>query len=364
MNLKIMYQLREEIATQMPSLNKWQRENLAMFALGVVKAEHCVQSKVARALRRVGKRASIERRMQRFMDNDHLSLENAQEEWSRWVLKAWGGQEVILLVDETHLGENMRAMVVGIAYEGRCIPLAWQCYQAETYPEEGQVKLITQLLQRIKTNLPETICPLIQADRGIGTSPDLIREVMALGWRYLFRVQGSSKMIEEDGRIYALGQVIGPGEVWEGSGTVFKKRGQIAAHVRVIWDENQKEPWSLVTNDPTLTGREYALRNWQEQGFRDLKSGGWQWNHSHVWMPDHADRLLLVLTLAYAWVLSLGSYFIHTGHAAPLRTERDGRQRRRLSVFREGLEHLDQMIRRRHIVCLKLLFVPDKRLGP
>ncbi len=43
----------------------------------------------------------------------------------------------------------------------------------------------------------------------------------------------------------------------------------------------------------------------QEQGVRDLKSGGWQLQRSHVWHPDHAERLLLVLALAYTRILTV-----------------------------------------------------------
>lgn len=363
MNLQIMYQFSEEIAIQMPSLNKWQRDNLAIFSLGVVEAESCIQGKVARRLRGVGKRQTVERRFQRFVNNTHLPLEKSQKEWTHWVVKSLVNQELILLVDETQLGNHVSAMVVGVAYEGRCIPLVWRCYQkGTTYPEEGQVQLIVELLKRVKAGLPAGADPLLQADRGIGTSPDLIKAVDGLGWRYLFRVQGSSKVIEAEGTEYALGSVIQPGESWAAEGLVFKKRGRIPAHVRVIWDEGQEEPWALVTNDPALTGREYARRVWQEQSFRDLKSGGWQWNQSHVWLPHHTERLLLVLAVAYAWVLALGTYFIHASLATPLRLRPDGSRRRRLSIFREGLDYLEVMSRQNHIVCLKLIFAPDKRL--
>lgn len=362
MNQQLMYQFSQEIAIQMPSLNKWQRDNLAIFSLGVVQAESCIQGKVAKRLRAVGKRQAVERRFQRFVSNDHLPLAKSQEEWTHWVVKSLVNQELILLVDETQLGDHVSAMVVGVAYEGRCIPLVWRCYQKAAYPHEGQVQLIMELLKRIQASLPAEADPLLQADRGIGTSPALIKAVDELGWRYLFRVQGSSKVIEADGTEYALGRVIQPGESWAAEGLVFKKRGRIPAQVRVIWDEDQEEPWALVTNDPTLTGREYAVRVWQEQSFRDLKSGGWQWNQSHIWFPHHTERLLLVLAVAYAWVLALGAYFIHAGQATPLRLRPDGSRRRRLSIFREGLDYLDFMSRQDHIVCLKLIFVPDKRL--
>ena len=98
-----------------------------------------------------------------------------------------------------------------------------------------------------------------------------------------------------------------------------------------------------MTNDPALTGFEYAQRNWQEQGFRDLKSGGWQWDKSHVWQPDHARRLLLLLVIAYGWLVALGSFVFATNQQARPKTLADGHQERRYSVFREGLFYWDRM---------------------
>lgn len=46
--------------------------------------------------------------------------------------------------------------------------------------------------------------------------------------------------------------------------------------------------------------------------FRDFKSNGWQWQRSHVRMPDHANRLWLAMALAYGWMLSLGTYVYQT----------------------------------------------------
>jgi hypothetical protein len=278
-------------------------------------------------------------------------------------VKCLVAEEVILLVDETHLGDHLSMMMVGVAYEQRCIPLAWRCYQPDDYPAEGQVQLITQLLHIVDEGLPEGCCPLLQADRGIGTSPDLIEEVERLGWRYLFRVQGTSKLVEADGTEYALRDVAEPGEIWSAQGQVFKRRGRVPASVRVIWEDRQDAPWALVTNDPALSGYEYAIRMWQEASFKDLKSGGWQWHRSHVWIPAHADRLMLILSLAYAWVLTLGAAFIEAGQATPLRRDAEGQPRRRLSLFREGLEHFHHMLRQRQFGCLRLRFVPDSRFS-
>ena len=104
----------------------------------------------------------------------------------------------------------------------------------------------------------------------------------------------------------------------------------VGALIKMAYDE----PWCLISDRADLTGREYACRNWQEQSFRDLKSGGWQWNHSHVWRPEHADRLLLVLWLAYALTLSFGWLAYHD---QALRTQATRGSRIRYSLFRLGL---------------------------
>jgi len=106
-------------------------------------------------------------------------------------------------------------------------------------------------------------------------------------------------------RTYA--RQVQPGEVWQQSGQIFKRRGRIPAPARALWGVGYNEPWALVTNDARLTGHEYARRNWQEQCFRDLKSGGWHWGDSRLRSPQHVANRLVLLVIAYTWVVALGS---------------------------------------------------------
>ncbi len=76
----------------------------------------------------------------------------------------------------------------------------------------------------------------------------------------------------------------------------------------LIWEVGQAEPWCLFTTVPRLLGHLYALRWWQEASFKDLKSGGWQWQASHLTDPQRMERLLLVMALAYAWCITLGTF--------------------------------------------------------
>jgi hypothetical protein len=362
MNCKLLYQWEQEITKHLPSLNSWQRANVALFSYGVVRAESCQQGAVARQVSCGERVDSALRRWRRFLSNVRFPLKEFFREWVAWVVRKLGQPTLTLLVDETKLADRIGVMLVGVAWEGRCIPLVWRTYRANSaadYPPEGQVEMIAGLLRTVQGGLPAGTDVLLLADRGIGTSPELCRAVAALGWRYLLRVTCQTKIITQAGD-RTIAQQVQPGEMWAASGLVFKHRGQVPAHARALWSVGYDEPWALVTNDDRLTGHEYARRNWQEQSFRDLKSGGWHWGESRVRHPDHVARLLVLLVLAYTWVVALGSQAVAAGRAQPLVRRADGSFRRLWSLFKEGLSFFVDVVQR-HAICQGLVFIPDKR---
>jgi hypothetical protein len=231
-------------------------------------------------------------------------------------------------------------MVVGIAYRGCCIPVAWWCYHEQSYPWVGQVGMIVELLEEVQRALQG--CPqakIIQVDRGIGTSPDLAKAILAMpGYDFLWRVQGSVhfRRTGQKGKTQALKNFARQDDPWSQKGEVFKKSGWIEVYAYVYWEKGYSDIWCLISNRADLCGQDYALRYWQEAAFRDLKSDGWNWQRSQVWNPDHADRLLLVMSIAYGWMLSYGTYCAEdeTRRRSVERTKEP-----RFSVFRLGLRY-------------------------
>jgi hypothetical protein len=361
MELQVLYQWTEKIATHIPSLNSWQVNNVALFSQGVAEAESCQQDAIARKVIGEEDVTSAARRLRRFLNNQSLDPVQFMKDWTEWVVNSYQGDQLNLLVDETKLNGTLGIMVVGLAWESRCIPLAWRCYKVDEYPQEGQVELIKQLLEPIHAAISDDWRVYLMADRGIGTSPDLCDVVDNLDWFYLFRVTCQTKLVT-DAAEYTIYQQVNEGERWQGSGRVFKQRGKIPAHARAIWSEGYDEPWALVTNDPSLTGDEYAKRNWQEQSFRDLKSGGWYWGESQARLPDHMDRLLILLVVAYGWMLALGSHAVQHGRTHHLISDESGELRRHYSLFKEGLHFFVEYVVRR-AKCPGLLFAPDVRLS-
>jgi hypothetical protein len=264
--------------------------------------------------------------------------------------------EIIVLVDLTKLSDRIDIMMVGLAYRGRCIPLAWRCLPGNQPWPDRQVTIIAELLEWVAAGIPAGIIPLVEADRGIGNSSDLMSVVDQMGWHFMFRVKISSTILLPSGEIVAFSTLTRPGKRWSGAGILFPTSHPTPVYAHLVWPRSQDEPWCVVTNAPHLSHRPYAQRNWQEQSFRDLKSGGWQWQHSQVRQLDHADRLILVLALAYAWVVSLGTRAIRGGK--DLRRLLVRGRRRRLSVFRFGLRYFYHLLRSQRLPPMSLFFRP------
>jgi hypothetical protein len=306
----------------------------------MVWARQRAPSKVAEKLGGRGKPDRVQRRLERFVDNERINWQHGCVAWSRWVLRRYGGKRLIIVVDETKLGQHLSVMLVGLAYRGCCVPLTWWAYDPKVWPM-GKVALITTLLGWVAQAVPAGVTLLVQADRGIGTSPDLVRGVAKLGWHYLFRVPQSVVRRHAGQERPLKHRVNAPGQAWSGKGQVVKKDGWLDTTVLGLWAIGYTAYWCLITNDPTAPGDDSALRYGQAAGFRDLKSASWQWQTSRMWSPDHANRLLLVMALATAWMLPLGPFALDAPELKPYFS--NGRVPT-YSLFRLGLRFFEALL--------------------
>jgi Transposase DDE domain len=334
---KALYHWNRAIATAFAPFSKPQARLLALFSAGVALARSCTLARVAEALWWTGKADSTERRLQRFLANPQVDWQAGCRCLARWVLSQLVCRQglVVLLVDETTLADHFKVMAVCLAYQGRAIPLAWWCYHQDRYPM-AQTQLIDTLLGWVAPALRPSWQVLVQVDRGLSNSPALLRKIEKRGWFYLVRVQRALQLRDQpEGPAVAFGQLLArPGQQWQGWVHVFKGAGFIHCRALAYWGKGHKEPWLLLTNYPPAQAPWYGWRMWEELAFRDFKSMGWQWQRSRVWQPEHANRLWLVLALAYAWMLSLGT---QGACLKEVRPELSRGRTRRHSLFALGL---------------------------
>lgn len=339
MNLEGLYRLSAEIEQRFPSLGKWQAKGLALACWGLIIQEQCQLSRMAESLPEWGAFNTVRQRLKRWISNPRIEVTTACYEWIAWVWSSCHFERPVLLVDETKLSDRLAVMMVSLAFEGRAIPLLWRCYYANSaldYPQQGQVLLIYGLLAHVLAALPAAVRPVVQMDRGLAHSSAMLRALKALKVDFLVRVKATARFTSRRGHSQLLRQMLQYGETTWAQGTLFAHKHSIKGSIYLTWELGQAEGWCLFSNDPHLAGQRYALRWWQEESFKDLKSGGWQWQISQVRCPQRMERLLLVMAVSYGWMLSLGVLL----GAAPVQVQRQVATRDGLqtsSLFRLGL---------------------------
>src|SRR5215204_1922872 len=333
-----------EVERIVSGIGVWQQRALALFSLGVASAKHCGMARVAAGASGDATVPSTTRRFERLLANERLDVRAARAAVGAAVLEHGRGQTLWLALDETHqghtaTGSRLGMLAVRLIYRERAIPLAWVCYR----PGEAQAPfpvLIGRLITEVAALVPPDTQVVLLTDRGLSW-PSLLDRCRTVGWSFLCRVQGSTRVQTADGVCGPISdRAPRPGTRWQGRGRAFLKAGWRTVNVVALWRRRDPEPWLLVTDlDPTW-GRctQYRHRMDIEQSFRDDKSSGFDWDASRVRDPTHMDRLVLVLHLAACFVLAQGVFVLHHGFRSVLeRTDR-----RTLSLFSLGLRWLDR----------------------
>jgi hypothetical protein len=317
-------------------------------------AENCRLRIVAKRLTGKASASSMERQWQRWIANERIVMRVVFKWWIAWMVQLWGKAAFLILVDETKLSDHVAVMMVGLAYQGSAIPLIWRAYRVHEYPEEGQVALISDLLQQVQALLPRDQAVLLLADRGLGTSPTWQERLSDMNCRYLLRVQRTTLIRLQDHKPQPLTRLVGYGQVWTGRAQVFKKAGWQWKWVYLVWEVGYAEPCCLFSNQADLSADLYTKRFQHEASFRDLKSDGFQWQRSRIWLPSHVERLLLGLALASLWALTEGTI---VSFLYPLSA-----RQKTFSLFRLGLDYLFERFCAFQSKCLELFLVPDTPL--
>lgn len=274
-----------------------------------------------------------------------------------WVLAWWPPDErrLALALDATTLGERFTVLSVSVVYQGCAIPVAWAITRANT-PGAWRPHW-ERLVRLLGKQLPTDWLILVLADRGL-YARWLFEAIQQQGWHPFLRVttSGLCQPLRDPADAGDLAParrladlVPAVGTQWCGEAACFTTPARVLrCTVLACWEAPHADRWLILT-DLAPTQAEvawYGLRSWIEQGFKDLKRGGWGWQHTKMTDPARAERYWVVLAVATLWVVSVGAA-AETGVAdgqAPPPNAASGLPTalhappaaRRLSVFRRG----------------------------
>jgi len=129
-------------------------------------------------------------------------------------------------------------------------------------------------------------------DRGLAHSSAMLRALSNLGVDYIVRVKSNARFTSRTGVSQLLKHWMQRGRAVWLRGRLFDRDHACDGQMLLLWEDDHADGWCLFTNLHARFGRYYALRWWQEQSFRDLKSYGLQWTDTHLTCPTRLSRLL------------------------------------------------------------------------
>jgi Transposase DDE domain len=318
-----LYQWTELVTRRFPELSPSQCRALAWYSFGMVLAHASGLTVVALELAIVLGRPinTVRQRLRelyqpaRVKSGQHrreLDVKRCFPSLVRWITWGWTDRRLVLALDPTSVADRFIVLTVSVVCGGCAIPVAWHVIRADQ--TGGWNKHWKRLLLQVKKALGDGWELLVLTDRGL-ESRTLFQIIVQSGGHPLMRVKAYGTF-RPDGwhRHYSMTQFAPEmGRRWRGRGVLYQRDAQLPCTLLACWDDQQAEAWLLITDlEPEAANPAwYAFRAWIEQGFKVIKSGGWQWQRSRVTDPKRAARQWVALALATLWLIEVGGQAQH-----------------------------------------------------
>lgn len=355
---------QQEVSTAFAHLSKPQAWGLALWSAGIALTGSGGISQISALLALVlhQKEGTVVQRLREWYleaqcksgdQRRDLEVTTCFAPLLRWIVSSMTGSsgQVALALDATSLGERWTVLAVSVLVRGCAIPVAWKVLPAQA---KGSWRPYWEsLLNHLSGSLPTGGLVLVLADRGL-YARWLYAAIIRCGWHPFLRINLGVKVrpVGTEHFDWLSRWVPQVGTSWQGEVDCFvQQQSRLRCTLLLRWETGYEHPWAVITNlDPrTSPIAWYALRAWIEAGFKDLKRGGWGWQHSKMDQASRVERLWLAMAVALVWTVRLGSQAdsqlaegtveqLPAGHIARKRVKRQPGQRpaRRLSCPQRG----------------------------
>lgn len=329
---------------------------LALWSLGMILARRCGLDSVATQMAALLGQSfdTARQRLREFYQEANAKRGHNRTDFEAawcfapllaWVLSFWNERRLALALDVTNLGERFHVLCIRVLYGGIAIPVAWKILLGNT--KEPWHPHWCQLLGLLQPAVPADWQVIVLSDRGL-ESPRLFAAICELHWHPLMRVKGGGKYRPAGWHgWYWMGDFAPrPGTRFASSGVAYKGEA-LACTLLACWEQGYAEPWLLLTDLAATASNPcwYAWRAWIEQGFKVAKSGGLNWQHTRMTIPERAERQFLAIAVTTLWLVAVGAEVEHQEQietvgplpAEPVDPLGQGRQPRRTRLFVVGV---------------------------
>ena len=279
------------------------------------------------------------KQVDRLLSNRRLE---AWDVFATWVPEMVGARlDVVVAMDWTDYDADGQATLALklVTRHGRATPLVWLSVHKDDL-KDARNDYEDAGLRRLAEVLPDGVTATILADRGFADTK-LFEFLTELGFGYVIRLKGNTKVSAADGTTRPAAEWIGQGGRARKlrDAAVTEARRPIGAAV-CVHARDMKEPWCLVTSNRDATAPQiiklYSKRWGVEPGFRDTKDLRFGLGLCAVRIadPQRRDRLLLLNAFAVVLLTLLGAAGESLGMDRHLKSNTV--KTRSHSLFRQG----------------------------
>ena len=308
------------------------------------------------------------KQVDRFLSKSKIDLVEAQRALCRYLI---GEQsDIIVALDWTEFDadDHSTLAIYLLTGHGRALPLVWQTV-TKSEIAGGRTDAEIELVRRFSSFIPDSVRITMLGDRGFGYC-ELVQVLHELGMDFVLRIRSNIYVEKADGESKLSGDWLLP----SGRARMFKDVRLTAAGVEVesfvaVKKKGMKDPWLLISSlcehTATQITKLYGKRFRIEETFRDQKDNrfGMGLSATHIRQTHRRDRLLLLCSLAYIFIISLGQAGEAVGLDRILKVNTS--KTRQLSLYNQGLRWIglltNMRAERKQVLLSAFIDILDKQ---
>ncbi len=306
---------------------------VAQFVAALLKVRSCNLVKIANAVETEAESSSVYRQIQRFLDNDNEVVIDYLK-----LMKSGGKLKILIDRTEWKFGATwINILTLSVAYKNVAIPIFW-----EVVNHKGNAKACEhiEIIKRFVAAFGQERIERIYADREFG-SEELVKYLIEEEIDFHIRLKTSHLT---GGRSFK--------QIWKTATEKVKLRGKVKVEVFgleiyvscVKYRKNGKTEYLIVASkEPNKCAiEEYKVR-WQiETMFGCLKSRGFNFEETHLTMPEKIGKLMMLLGLGLCLAMKMGELQVEVLKRVKMKVKKNKRYGK--SMFRIGLDALQNAL--------------------
>lgn len=301
---RIVEAVARDLQIRLPKQRATQRRKLSELVSGILICQTPNLMELSNVLDRPTESAEARYNyVERFLKNPLVDTEVVMAAYAEDLLARLAKDQhtLVLMIDQSKVNAAFEVLMVSVRLRKRAVPLFWIVKETK-----GGIGFQEQkaLLEVIRGWLPEGSRVMLAGDRFYGTA-DLVGWCQKQGWGYRLRLKGNLCIYQDQGPDKTLDQLKA-----EGKKTLERARFRsgMITHVGILHESGHEEPWYIAMDSRPneYKTRDYGLRWGIENMFSDFKSRGFSLMQTHIRIAERLERLILVLSIALHWAVSLG----------------------------------------------------------